>query len=167
MHHDPSLSPYAMTKYLGEELCKLYKMSFDLEVDIVRFYNVYGPYEILEGEWAAVIGKWRNQIRNGLPITIVGDGNQRRDFTHINDIVDGLVKISNKKSKKFIWELGSGKNYSINEVYEIFNKKFNCRCTYIEDQKGNYRETLRENDDALNELGWNPTGSLEDYILNL
>lgn len=167
MHHDPSLSPYAMTKYLGEQLCKLYKMSFDLEVDIVRFYNVYGPYEILEGEWAAVIGKWRNQIKKGLPITIVGDGNQRRDFTHISDIVDGLVKIKNKNSKKFIWELGSGKNYSINEVYEIFNKKFNCKCIYIEDQKGNYRETLRENDDALNELGWSPKGSLEDYILSL
>ena len=77
MHHDPSLSPYAMTKYLGEELCKLYRMSFNLQVDIVRFYNVYGPYEILEGEWAAVIGKWRNQIKNGSPITIVGDGNQK------------------------------------------------------------------------------------------
>ena len=123
MHHDPSLSPYAMTKYLGEELCKLYRMSFNLEVDIVRFYNVYGPYEILEGEWAAVIGKWRNQITNGFPITIVGDGNQRRDFTHINDIVDGLVKISNKKSKKFVWELGSGKNYSINEVFKMFEKR--------------------------------------------
>jgi UDP-glucose 4-epimerase len=167
MHHDPSLSPYAMTKYLGEQLCKLYKVSFDLEVDIVRFYNVYGPYEIIEGEWAAVIGKWRNQIRKGLPITIVGDGNQRRDFTHISDIVDGLVKIKNKKSKKYIWELGSGKNYSINEVYEIFKKKFNCKCIYVEDQKGNYKETLRDNDDALNELGWNPTGSLEEYILSL
>ena len=167
MHHDPSLSPYAMTKYLGEQLCRLYKKSFELDVDIVRFYNVYGPYEILEGEWAAVIGKWRNQINNGLPITIVGDGNQRRDFTHISDIVDALVKIKNKNSKKFIWELGSGKNYSINEVYEIFKKKFNCKCIYIEDQKGNYRETLRENDDALNELGWNPAGSLEEYILSL
>ena len=167
MHHDPSLSPYAMTKYLGEQLCRLYKKSFELDVDIVRFYNVYGPYEILEGEWAAVIGKWRNQINNGLPITIVGDGNQRRDFTHISDIVEGLVKIQNKNSKKFIWELGSGKNYSINEVYEIFKKKFNCKFIYIKDQKGNYRETLRENDDALNELGWNPTGSLEEYILSL
>ena len=167
MHHDPSLSPYAMTKYLGEQLCKLYKFSFDLEVDIVRFYNVYGPYEILEGEWAAVIGKWRNQIKNDLPITIVGDGNQRRDFTHINDIVDGLVKISSKKSKKYIWELGSGKNYSINEVYELFYKKFKCKRIYIDDQKGNYRETLRENDDALDELNWEPKGDLEDYINNL
>jgi UDP-glucose 4-epimerase len=167
MHHDPSLSPYAMSKYLGEELCRLYKMSFELEVDIVRFYNVYGPYEILEGDWAAVIGKWRNQIKNGLPISIVGDGNQKRDFTHIKDIVDGLVKINKKKSDKFIWELGSGKNYSINDVYEMFKKRFDCKCVYLDDQKGNYRETLRQNDDALNELGWNPSGSLEEYISNL
>jgi UDP-glucose 4-epimerase len=167
MHHDPSLSPYAMSKYLGEELCRLYKMSFELEVDIVRFYNVYGPYEILEGDWAAVIGKWRNQIKNGLPISIVGDGNQKRDFTHIKDIVDGLVKINKKKSDNFIWELGSGKNYSINDVYEMFKKRFDCKCVYLDDQKGNYRETLRQNDHALDELGWNPTGSLEEYISNL
>lgn len=167
MHHDPSLSPYAMSKYLGEELCRLYKISFELEVDIVRFYNVYGPYEILEGDWAAVIGKWRNQIKNGLPISIVGDGNQKRDFTHIKDIVDGLVKINKKKSDKFIWELGSGKNYSINDVYEFFNKRFNCKRVYLDDQKGNYRETLRQNDHAIDELGWNPTGSLEEYISNL
>lgn len=167
MHHDPSLSPYAMSKFLGEELCRLYKFSFHLDVDIVRFYNVYGPYEILEGDWAAVIGKWRFLIDQGLPITIVGDGNQRRDFTHIDDIVDGLIRISTKKSNKFIWELGSGKNYSINDVFALFKNKFDCNCEYIAEQKGNYRETLRVNNDAIDELGWIPKRSLEDYISSL
>jgi len=167
MHHNPSISPYAMTKYLGEELCKLYKYTFDLNIDIVRFYNVYGPYEILEGDWAAVIGKWRDQLKKGLPLTIVGDGRQRRDFTHVDDIVDGLIKISKKKSDNYIWELGSGKNYSIYEVFEMFKKKFDCECIFIDEQKGNYRETLRENNYALTELNWNPRGSLEDYISNL
>lgn len=166
-HHDPSISPYAMTKYLGEELIKLYNNSFEMNNHIVRFYNVYGPHEILHGEWAAVIGKWRYQIENNLPITIVGDGNQRRDFTHVSDIVDGLIKISKTNSKNKIWELGSGKNYSINEVFEIFKNKFNCGSNYVEDQNGNYRETLRENDQALNELNWNPTGDLKIYINDL
>lgn len=166
-HHNPILSPYAMTKYLGEELCKLYKESYNLKVHIVRFYNVYGPYEIMEGKWAALIGKWRNNIKNNEALQIVGDGNQRRDFTHIYDIVSGLIAISNTKSKNYEWELGSGVNYSINEVFDMFKLKFNCKSTYISDQKGNYKETIRINDKALDELDWKPKENLKDYIMNL
>lgn len=166
-HHDPSISPYAMTKYLGEQLIQLYNNSFGMNNHIVRFYNVYGPHEILHGEWAAVIGKWRYQTMNNIPITIVGDGTQRRDFTHVDDIVDGLIKISTTNSKNRIWELGSGKNFSINEVFELFKNKFNSKCEYINDQKGNYKETLRENNIALDELNWEPKGDLEKYINNL
>ena len=64
-----------------------------MNIEIVRFYNVYGPKEIVHGEWAAVIGIWRSQIKNNLSLTIVGDGEQKRDFTHIHDIVDALLKI--------------------------------------------------------------------------
>ena len=156
-----------MTKYLGEELCKLYKTTYNLNIHITRFYNVYGPYEIIDGDWAAVIGKWRNNIDKGLPLEIVGDGNQRRDFTHINDIVSGLIKISKSNTTNFEWELGSGKNYSINEVFKMFEKNFSCKSKFIADQPGNYRETLRENDKALEELGWTPEYDLEYYINNL
>lgn len=166
-HHVPSSSPYAMTKFLGEELCKLYNKSFDLDIHIVRFYNVYGPFEILEGDWAALIGKWRNQVKLNQPLTIVGDGEQKRDFTHVSDIVDGLIKISNTESTNLEWELGSGKNYSINEVFELFKRKFNCRSHNVENQKGNYQVTLRLNDDALKILNWKPKGDLENYINNL
>ena len=85
--HDPTISPYAMYKYLGEEVCKLYKKTFEVDVEICRFYNVYGPKEIVDGDWAAVIGIWRNQVNNNQKITIVGDGEQRRDFTHVVDTV--------------------------------------------------------------------------------
>ena len=166
-HHNPTISPYAMTKFLGEELCKLYKTSYNMNTHIVRFYNVFGPYEIMEGDWAAVIGRWRNNIKKGIPLEIVGDGNQRRDFTHVNDIVSGLIKISKSNSINFEWELGSGKNYSINEVYKMFEKKFSCKVKYIENQPGNYKETLRKNDIAIDELGWTPEFELENYIQNL
>jgi UDP-glucose 4-epimerase len=166
-HHNPMISPYAMTKYLGEELCKLYKSAYNLNIHITRFYNVYGPYEIMEGDWAAVIGKWRNNIKKGTPLEIVGDGNQRRDFTHINDIVSGLMMISKSNSENFEWELGSGKNYSINEVFEMFEKKFSCKSKFVPDQPGNYRETIRENDKALDQLGWIPENDLENYINSL
>ena len=166
--HDPYQSPYAAYKYLGEELCKTYKKTYSLDVEIARFYNVYGPYEIVDGDMAAVIGIFRNQIEEGKALTIVGDGKQRRDFTHVEDIVDGLYRIamSNEKHED-AWELGTGKNYSILEVYEMFKERFGCDRWHVEDQPGNYRVTLQENTDAQDRLGWNPEDRLEQYISTL
>ena len=167
-HHNPYQSPYALYKYLGEEICKMYKKTYDFPIEIVRFYNVYGPFEITDGDWAAVIGLWRNLVAQGLPITIVGDGNQRRDFTHIDDIVDGLIKIGfSTKTTEDAWELGSGKNYSLNEVYDLFKEKFGVEKVYIPNQKGNYRITLRENNEAIDKLDWSPKDRLPKYIMSL
>ena len=139
-----------------------------MDIEIARFYNVYGPAEIVDGDWAAVIGIWRRQVRDGEKITIVGDGEQRRDFTHVDDIVDGLWRIGMKNEKqKDAWELGTGINYSINEVYQMFRERFGVNFTYLPDQSGNYRQTLRENDDSLERLGWKPSDKLRDYIFSL
>ena len=166
--HNPYQSPYAACKHFGEEICKMYKITYGMDIEIVRFYNVYGPGEIVDGDWAAVIGKWRSQVRDGKPITIVGDGEQRRDFTHIDDIVDGLWKIGIKDIKhEDAWELGTGQNYSINDVYLMFKERFGIDYVNIPDQSGNYRVTLRENDSSLELLDWKPTDKLRDYILNL
>jgi UDP-glucose 4-epimerase len=166
--HDPFQSPYAMYKKLGEDVCKMYKKVFGTNIEIARFYNVYGPYEITEGKWAAVIGKWRGQIQNGEPITIVGDGEQRRDFTYVEDIVDGLIKIGfGTETHEDAWELGTGFNYSLNEVAQLFVDKFGCEVERIPNQSGNYRETKRENNDALDRLEWNPKDVLKHYIGNL
>ena len=166
--HDHTISPYATSKYLGEELCKMYKKSFNLDVEICRFYNVFGPHEIIKGDWAAVIGVWRNQVNKNENITIVGDGKQRRDFTHVDDIVDGLYKIGlSNTSLKDAWELGTGVNYSINEVYQMFKNKFHVECIYIPNQHGNYRETLRKNNKALDLLDWKPQDRLLYYINKL
>ena len=166
--HDPFQSPYAMYKKLGEDVCKMYKKVFSTNIEIARFYNVYGPHEITEGKWAAVIGKWRGQIQNGEPITIVGDGEQRRDFTYVDDIVDGLIKIGfGTEMHEDAWELGTGFNYSLNEVAQLFVDKFGCEIERIPNQSGNYRETKRENNDALDRLEWNPKDTLKQYIVNL
>ena len=91
-----------------------------------------------------------SESNKNLPLPIVGDGNQKRDFTHVFDIVDGLLRISNSKIKHDdAWEIGTGVNYSINELLQMFKEKFNVNSTYIPDQKGNYRETLRVNDDLI------------------
>ena len=166
--HDPFQSPYAMYKKLGEDVCKMYKKVFGTNIEIARFYNVYGPYEITEGKWAAVIGKWRGQIQNGEPITIVGDGEQRRDFTYVDDIIDGLIKIGfGTEMHEDAWELGTGFNYSLNEVAQLFVDKFGCEIERTPNQSGNYRETKRENNDALDRLEWKPTDVLKQYIDNL
>lgn len=168
--HDPHQSPYATTKWLGEEMCKMYKRTYGLNVEIARFYNVYGPHEIVgpKGGWAAVIGIWRHQVSVNMPLTIVGDGNQRRDFTHVDDIVDGLYKISlTEDSHDDAWELGTGINYSVIEVAKMFMKKFKANVTYLDDEPGNYRKTLRENDDTLERLNWAPVDRLSEYIESL
>lgn len=168
--HDPHQSPYATTKWLGEEMCKMYRRTYGMDIEITRFYNVYGPNEIVgpKDGWAAVIGIWRHQVKNNETITIVGNGEQRRDFTHVYDIVEALYKIGfcNLKHED-AWELGTGINYSILEVYEMFNSKFNIDKTHLPDEAGNYRVTLRENDDSLERLNWTPTDKLKEYINSL
>ena len=167
-HHDPSDSPYAMTKFLGEEVCKLYKKLFNVNVEIARFYNVYGPTQQLDEKFGNVIGIWQVKVKKNQPLPIVGDGNQKRDFIHVHDIVDGLLKISDSKIKHDdAWEIGTGVNYSINDLYKMFNKKYGINSVNIPDQKGNYRETLRVNDDLINLLNWQPKDRLKEYIKNL
>jgi len=166
--HNPLQSPYACSKHMGEEIVKMYKQVYNLDAEITRFYNVYGPGEIVDGDWAAVIGIWRRQVRNKEAITIVGDGEQRRDFTHVVDIVDGLYKVGLSDEKhEDAWELGTGTNYSILEVYQMFRDKFGCDRWHVKDQKGNYRKTIRENNDAIERLGWQPQDRLKQYINQL
>ena len=167
--HDPFQSPYAAFKHMGEEIFKLYRQTYGIDAEICRFYNVYGPDEIIEGDWAAVIGIWRRQVRDNEKITIIGDGEQRRDFTHVVDIVDGLYKVGMEDEKhEDAWELGCGVNYSINEMFGMFKEKFpQIESLYLPDQAGNYRKTLRENNDLLDRLDWKPQDRLRDYIQSL
>ena len=157
-----------MYKFLGEEVCKLYKKTYNINVEIARFYNVYGPREVMHEKFGNVIGIWKSKVKKGEPLPIVGDGNQRRDFTHVSDIVDGLIKIATSDNKhEDAWELGTGNNYSVNELFEMFNKRFNIKSINIPDQPGNYKKTLRQNDDLLELLNWKPKDRLRNHIENL
>ena len=164
-HHGLYESPYAWSKFSGEDLCKLYSNIYEMDTAICRFYNVYGPYQIEEGTYATVIGIFEKQYREGQPLTIVGDGEQRRDFTHIDDIVDGLIKCSEQPFKAEIFELGSGKNYSINEVADMIGKYYVRE--YTPTRKGEYDVTLADYSLAKNVLGWQPRGDLKQYIKSI
>tara|TARA_B110000003_G_C16530479_1_gene488721 strand:+ start:26 stop:877 length:852 start_codon:yes stop_codon:yes gene_type:complete len=164
-HHDPSDSPYAMYKFLGEEVCKLYRKSFNLKVEIARFYNVYGPGENIDEKYGNVIGIWKSKVLKGEPLPIVGDGEQKRDFIHVDDIVDGLIKISlSSIEHKDAWELGTGVNYSVNELFNLFKERFGVQSINIPNQSGNYPETLRINNDMLDLLKWIPKDRLKQHI---
>lgn len=162
-------SPYAASKYIGEVLCEMYRKSYGLITHIVRFYNVYGPGELTDDTWAALIGRWRSLINNGRTVEIVGDGNQSRSFTHIDDIVDGLIKIGqNVNNDNWQWDLGCGVEYSVNDVFEMFKKRYgDIEVAHIDDQKGNYRRSVRNSDDAINLLGCSFHDRLEKYIMSL
>ena len=161
-HHGLYSSPYAWSKWSGEELCKLYSSVYDIGTSICRFYNVYGPHQLEEGDYSTVLGVFEKQYREGKPLTITADGKQRRDFTHVYDIVDGLVRCSQHDFKAQFFELGSGVNYSINEVADMFGK--NYPREYIPARKGEYDRTLCDYSVAELKLGWKPKHSLENYM---
>ena len=171
LHHGLWGSPYAWSKFSGEQLCELYNKVYGLPTSICRFYNVYGPHQLEDGAYATVLGIFRKQHSEGRPLTITGDGEQRRDFTHGDDIVDGLVKCGrsllipnayNAKVSGEIFDLGRGENHSINEVAEMFGENYPTK--YIPARKGEYDVTLADYSKAEKMLGWKPFIDLEDYV---
>jgi UDP-glucose 4-epimerase len=111
-------NPYSLSKYVGEELCRLFTNLYGLETVSLRYFNVYGPRQLTSGAYATVVGIFLEQLKKGKPLTIVGDGTIRRDFTHVFDVVKAniLAAHSSKVGKGEVINIGTGKNYSINEV---------------------------------------------------
>ena len=153
-------NPYTFSKDLGEDIIKLYETHYNLKSTITRFYNVYGPYQLTEGGYTTLIGRWLNNIKNGIQCEIYGDGEQRRDFTHVNDIVNALVAIMNGNHYGWDFELGRGKNISVNEVAKMMN----ITPIYKDNKPGEARHTLNTDNTANQILGWNPQRELLDYL---
>ena len=168
-HHGLYGSPYAWSKFSGEELCRLYSSVYDVPTSICRFYNVYGPHQLEDGPYCTVVGVFQNQYKDGIPLTITGNGEQRRDFTHVDDIVDGLVRVNRAMHGEVDmryageeFELGRGVNHSINEVASYFGKDYPTE--YIPAREGEYDRTLCEDKKAHELLDWNPIINLDDHI---
>jgi len=155
------MNPYTFSKWQGEELCKLYERIYDLDVTICRFYNVYGDYMPTEGDYRTVLPIFLEQYRNKETFTITGDGTKKRDFTHVDDIIEAMMRVVylNKWGRTF--ELGRGKNYSIKEVVNMFPDP---KWTYIEAIPGEAKETLCRSDLARKKLQWEPKINLNEWI---
>jgi UDP-glucose 4-epimerase len=159
-------NPYTFSKWQGEELCKLYEQIYGLDVTICRFYNVYGNHMPMSGGYRTVLPIFLEQYKKGLPLTITGDGEQRRDFTHVDDIVDAMIRVVELMPSQWgsTFELGRGKNYSINEVTEMFGAMGNGDVKYIDEIPGETRDTLCHSSLARKKLKWKPEINLDDWI---
>lgn len=161
-HHSGKFkNPYTFSKDISEEIVRLCQEIYGLKASITRFYNVYGPHHLKDGGYCTVIGKWEKAIEDGNPITIYGDGTKRRDFTHIDDIVEALILIDKKDAWGYVFELGRGINYSIKDVADMFNYD---KIVYEADKPGEARTTLCDSKLAEAVLGWEPKINLPDYL---
>ncbi len=160
VHSGKLKNPYTFSKNVADDMCMLYREHFDVDVSICRFYNVYGPHQLTEGEYCTVVGIFERQYKEGVELTITGDGFQRRDFTHIDDIVEGLILTSESETSHKTIELGRGHNHSINELAEMFG----CGFTYIPERPGEAKITLCDTSEALIKIGYKPKVNIEDYV---
>ena len=155
------LNPYSVSKVSGEDFCKMYTKLFGLQTVVLRYFNVYGERQPLRGQYAPVIGLFLKQKREGKPMTIVGDGLQRRDFTYVKDVVNAnfLASQSNHVSGETI-NIGTGTNYSILEIA----KEIGGDYTFIEPRLGELRESLADNTKSKDLLLWRPKTNLKEWL---
>ena len=160
-HHSGKFkNPYTFSKDIGEEVIQLFQEHYGLKASITRFYNVYGPHHLRDGAYCNLLGTWEKRIEEQKPLIIYGDGTKRRDFTHVYDIVDALALILDKQAWGHIFELGRGKNYSIQELADMFNHEIE----YQENKPGEAESTLCTDILAKEILGWEPKQDVENYI---
>lgn len=164
---DDPLNPYSVSKVAGEKACRLYSDLFGLETVVLRYFNVYGPREPKKGQYALVIGIFRRQREAGEALTVVGDGLQRRDFTHVYDVARANILAAEADIPKnefgSVFNIGSGLNYSVLEIADMISEK----KTFLPPRPGEMRETLADNGKAGRLLGWRPTFQVKDYIASV
>lgn len=157
---DP-ISPYGMQKYYGERLCKMFSYIYDLETISLRYFNIYGERQKIDGAYASVIGIFISQILNNKPMTIRGDGEQRRDFVYVGDIVSANILSMNSKKSMLgeVVNIGTAKNYSVNEIADMIGGD----KVYIAAVK-EPKESIACNDKAKELLNWFPKVDIQDWI---
>ncbi len=156
-----SASPYAWTKASNTELVQNYGVWFNVPYAITYFYNVYGNREIQTGKYATLIALFKEKMKNSEPLTIVSPGTQKRNFTHIDDIIDGLVLVGeNGYGDEF--GIGSGEAYSILEIAQMFNGKIEM----LPERRGN-RMSADVISAKTEALGWKPVRKIKDYVEEL
>ena len=154
------ISPYALSKLIGEQYCKLYSNIYDIDTVCLRYFNVYGDRMNNEG-YKLVFPIFKEQMLNNKPLTINNDGKQRRDFIYVDDVVKAniLAATDTDPLNGEVFNIGSGKNHSVNEIADMFGGKKQYGNKVIEPF-----ETLANNTKAQERLGWEAQDTLNKFI---
>ncbi|MFZ2253425.1 MAG: NAD-dependent epimerase/dehydratase family protein [Minisyncoccia bacterium] len=157
-------SPYGLHKYMGEIMMKLWHDIHNIETVSLRFFNVYGPHLDPNGAYALVIGKFLKQRLENTPMTITGDGEQTRDFTHVRDTVDAIVRatLGENVGNGEVFNVGAGRNVSMNKIAELIGGSIAYIPARLEP-----KHTLADSSLIRSTLGWEPTIKIEDGIAEL
>tara|TARA_Y100000004_G_scaffold88636_1_gene99385 strand:- start:137 stop:1024 length:888 start_codon:yes stop_codon:yes gene_type:complete len=159
------LNPYSITKTAGEDFCRMYTNLYGLETVTFRYFNVYGERQPTKGQYAPVVGLFQKQSAAGEPMTIVGDGEQTRDYTHVSDVVAANIAAMNapKEASGELFNIGTGTRYSVNDIAKLVGGE----VTYIPPRLGEARDTQADNSKARRILNWEPKVKLEDWLNEL
>ena len=157
------LNPYSVSKCAGEDFCKIYSSLYGLNTVCFRYFNVYGERQPTRGQYAPVIGLFQRQVENGEPMTIVGDGLQKRDFTYVGDVAEANILAAKSDDEKIfgeVFNVGSGKNYSVLDIAEMIGDNW----IHIPPRPGEARVSLADNSKIKNALGWEPTIDIAEWV---
>ena len=156
------LNPYSSSKLGGEEQVKVYSKMFGLDTCIFRYFNVFGERSPTKGQYAPVVGLFLKQLKAKKPLNIVGDGEQRRDFVHVSDIVQANILAMQHSTpiNGQVFNIGSGENYSINEIALYISDKIK----YSPPREGEARDTMANIGNVSGFLGFNPKINIKDWI---
>ena len=160
-HPTNPLSPYALHKLIGEQYCKMYSEIYDLNTVCLRYFNVYGDRMPNKGAYRSVISIFKEQFNKKQPLNIVNDGEQKRDFVHVNDIVQANLLAANltKNHKGDIFNVGTGQAYTVNKIADMFggNKKYG-------EKRIEPKNSIADNAKIMLDLDWEPKNELKTWI---
>ena len=162
------ISPYALQKLMGEQYCNLYSQIYGMKTLALRYFNVYGSGSKMSDAYTPIITLFLDQCKNNKPLTITGDGEQTRDFTHVDDVVEANIKsmerITGLQDPTFdVLNIGAGNNHSINELAHLFN---GSKISYIEERL-EPKNTLANNCKAKEVINWSPKRNFKESVLEL
>jgi UDP-glucose 4-epimerase len=156
--------PYALSKYLGEQICFHWSKIYKLPVNSLRIFNAYGPRSRTTGTYGAVFGVFLKQLISNMPLTVVGNGNQKRDFLYISDAAEAFYKASLTKKINQIWNLGSGKPQSINYLCKLLKAK---KILHLPRRPKEPNITWSDISKIKQDLNWRPLISFEKGVENV
>jgi UDP-glucose 4-epimerase len=155
--------PYALTKYLGEQICLHWGKLFGIDVISLRLFNVYGTRSRTSGTYGAMFGVFLTQKLNNKPLTVVGSGKQTRDFTYVTDVVSALISAAKSNLKNTILNVGSGKTISVNKIVKILDSK----KIFIPKRPGEPMITFADITNIKKKLNWKPKIDIYEGVKRL